>query len=1731
MSPHLRREKMLKITFSDQGIVLDTDKISSNRILHADDPTKFILLGVKRSFRFPDHPPKITTEYLVRFFKAGLFLNNVQYRFYHHNNSQLRERSCFLREANSDKELDDRIYAMGDFSKIMNASKRAKRIGLLFSSAQVDLRVDPKFIADIGDIEIGDEVFSDGCGLMSKRLAVTVAKQKGIVFRGVRYTPTVIQIRYLGYKGVLMLHTKMDVENRSRDGVAEHIHLAEFRKSMKKFKAVGDNSFSVVGYSKPYSFGRLNNDIVVLLSCLGVSNEKFLERQQQYFQWIQDAIVDVTSAVDFLSSTDKYPLAEKVFLDGLTEAHLREIKKLQMDELGRHHDKETNKFKTRMLIQKSRRLYGVCDPLQVLKEGQVHIRITTGRKGPSTPIHGDVLVVRNPCLHPVENSQLSHLVDCIVFATTAKPGHKAAPSMTSGGDLDGDEFFVLWDPDIVPTRTHESYDYPPNRERKSKVLTRMDLATYFASYNTSGVARVSALHNKWAISSPLGALCAECQELNALHSQSVDGAAIMIPERLKNPPEPTGPFIIDLLREQEEAFEANFLEQRANVVALREAEVEEPKVLLERFLKNKQALNALTEYEIFDFAFRFSRKYNFDLVPYLSLIDMSALGAMEKHAMSSALELSRIDYPYIWNSLFQSDILDSTDLNVHGLDSSFTLQKLYSSTEQSQATFFEYLRRATQDYTRKLLLMRTDERFAVGIFMRGNIPWDEEPEVNENVVVVSFLSESAITTPHRRPCTKGYRLHCSFSKLEIYNKLRSDTFVFIQRSPIGLQSEVVTSIALGKINSVVQRQLGRLNKGALSKIELHVVSNQDRAAHQLFDLWFEHVPTEEHLSRFPRKAEPYRQNDIRDIDWDPPFEPVESTELGIEPQRRIWQERVAQLTLIKGVFYPYPADLSAPAGKVRRQHDENTIERPLTNATIEDIDAILEFCIAYHADDELFLVFQHALRTRELSSDFICKFLGRAPTLAFVLLRVFPPTDEYYLHPEYRGNGDHTGYCPGHHTFRQRDAHCRFGCPGETGSVHSHPTVAGIHGSLMRIALSVRAKDMVQEVLLVLNDSRLNHLPQPLSNAQAYGHKHALNVVFDRAEEAADECPCTDDGRPRARQQTRPTQITLKFKDGPHSPFIVKGDIRVDAKHSIRLHSHVRFKATSKPDNRFLSTPVLDGLVIVANRGEYRFRLMQPAPQELEKMDWLIYNAGSIATSQAMLDALKTLMNDRGSCCGFYDIITGDDQAPPSSPGSDIDTDDVLQNKGKARAEDPEPDNTDDEQDEDKAQRPNLDEPFEIVLPTDSSLNESQMLAVRSWDARLSLIWGPPGTGKTTVVVDILRSILLTFKPKGKLPKIIMTASTHNAVDNVLERFIRINSRDKLLSEDQILRVATDQMKVNEDLHPYTLNDRVGGDLNQNRKLQKQAEARVKKAVMVFSTCAGAGLGILRKYDFDIAIIDEASQITEPCALIPFVKGVKKGIMVGDHVQLRPLVRKLGMALEGDVSLLERLYGREEEIPGLKKTMLDVQYRSPEALNAFPSTEFYQGRLKTSSHNEAKLDVLKRLSFPWPEVDSSIVPTVFIDCPDEEDFGGRSKTNEGQIRVILKAVELLKPSSPDDNAAPPSITILSPYRGQIQKIKARVPSSIPVATVDSFQGRESDIIIFSTVRANADGEIGFLEDHRRLNVMWTRARIALIIVGHQPTLTQNSELWKRAIAACRRPSNPRLFDPPPPPEE
>lgn len=216
-------------------------------------------------------------------------------------------------------------------------------------------------------------------------------------------------------------------------------HYVHFRKSQRKFAATQNDTFSVVDYSSPYNFARLNNDVVVLLSSLGISNEAFQEKQQQYHDLLVNATTDWVIAFNLLSSTGRYEAAERVLLEGLeADAIQREIRAMQAHELSAF--KKNDRTRVRTLITKSRLLFGVCDPYGVLNEGEVHVRLTMPRQGATTLTNVDVLVVRNPCLHPgdclklraVNNSKLSHLVDCLVFSTR---GGRAAPSMSSGGDL------------------------------------------------------------------------------------------------------------------------------------------------------------------------------------------------------------------------------------------------------------------------------------------------------------------------------------------------------------------------------------------------------------------------------------------------------------------------------------------------------------------------------------------------------------------------------------------------------------------------------------------------------------------------------------------------------------------------------------------------------------------------------------------------------------------------------------------------------------------------------------------------------------------------------------------------------------------------------------------------------------------------------------------------------------------------------------------------------------------------------------------------------------------------------------------------------------------------------------------------------------------------------------------------------------------------------------------------
>lgn len=304
----------------------------------------------------------------------------------------------------------------------------------------------------------------------------------------------------------------------------------------------------------------------------------------------------------------------------------------------------------------------------------------------------------------------------------------------------------------------------------------------------------------------------------------------------------------------------------------------------------------------------------------------------------------------------------------------------------------------------------------------------------------------------------------------------------------------------------------------------------------------------------------------------------------------------------------------------------------------------------------------------------------------------------------------------------------------------------------------IRAPQLVQEVLLVLNDCRES--AQMGSPLRRYVHKHALGVVFDRMEDAGDTCPCDEAGRPK-RQRISPVGAKLRPAaaapdeappDETSTPQLVVADIRVDTPTPVRIHSHVRLLLSSPAEHSTLPAAVLDALVVKATRGELTMHVLQPLPPEYRQVNWRLYNAGSVATSKAMLDALQRFAVDGMECCRFSDIISGSaEHAAAAVQREDAGAEEEEEGEGDAAAS----------------------------LP--SSLNASQREAVLSSRlGRMSLIWGPPGrlapvlssvraagadpldwmpgTGKTTVVVQIL----LRFLRQDPEARVLMTASTHN---------------------------------------------------------------------------------------------------------------------------------------------------------------------------------------------------------------------------------------------------------------------------------------------------------------------------------------------------------------------------------
>lgn len=410
---------------------------------------------------------------------------------------------------------------------------------------------------------------------------------------------------------------------------------------------------------------------------------------------------------------------------------------------------------------------------------------------------------------------------------------------------------------------------------------------------------------------------------------------------------------------------------------------------------------------------------------------------------------------------------------------------------------------------------------------------------------------------------------------------------------------------------------------------------------------------------------------------------------------------------------------------------------------------------------------------------------------------------------------------------------------------------------------------------------------------------------------------------------------------------------------------------------------------------------------------------------------------------------------------------------------------------------------------SNKNLNPSQQQAVAAitTNERIIIVHGPPGTGKTTTLVEAIVQLVKSGE------KVVVSAPSNTAVDNIAKELIAQHLK--------VLRVGNTS-KVDENIFAHTPE----GKLNNSRQLKeikqlkiraeefrkmalkykrsfgkaereqrnllfkevKSIRTEIKKlqayneeklyteADVILGTPVGLYDAKINHLNFNTLVLDEAGQCIEPLAWTIFPLA-KKYVLAGDHLQLPPTVLSQEAAKLGlNRSILEASI---DTVPDV--FLLNTQYRMREAIAGFSSNYFYEGLLLTAPHlNNQSTHI-------------TFIDTAGSGYNEMHGTDGTSLQNEGELQIVQKLLDT-------ENIDPLKAAFISPYAGQVAAAKEVLPAQMRISTIDSFQGQEKEIIILSLVRSNDDGDIGFLKDYRRMNVAITRAKEQLFVIGDSATI-------------------------------
>lgn len=461
-------------------------------------------------------------------------------------------------------------------------------------------------------------------------------------------------------------------------------------------------------------------------------------------------------------------------------------------------------------------------------------------------------------------------------------------------------------------------------------------------------------------------------------------------------------------------------------------------------------------------------------------------------------------------------------------------------------------------------------------------------------------------------------------------------------------------------------------------------------------------------------------------------------------------------------------------------------------------------------------------------------------------------------------------------------------------------------------------------------------------------------------------------------------------------------------------------------------------------------------------------------------------------------------------------------------------------------------------------LNPTQERAVNEvlWAKDVAIVHGPPGTGKTTTLVEAINETLM------RESQVLVCAQSNMAVDWISEKLVdrginvlrignptRVNDKMLGFTYERRFESHTDYPQlwaIRKAIRELRKNRKKGSE-NYHQKMDRlksraaEIELRINaelfgEARVIACTLVGSAHHLLEGMKFGTLFIDEAAQALEAACWIP-MKRASRVILAGDHCQLPPTVKSIAALRAGlGKTLMERIAENKPEVV----TLLKIQYRMNDEIMRFSSDWFYGGKVESAPQIKYRsvLDYDHPITWIDTSKEENQITIEGEDAPEDststsssvsaanqnsdlnfkeqfvgESFGRINKA-EAELTLLTLAEYFTKIGKQRVLEERIDVGIISPYRAQVQYLKKLIKKYeffkpyrrlISVNTVDGFQGQERDVILISLVRSNDEGQIGFLKDLRRMNVAMTRARMKLIILGNKNTMTKHpfyKKLWE-----------------------